>query len=117
MSYLKPVKCFCGRNPEINTEKKDGMNFSLSCSCGGNEVSVIVRSDNQLKALDLWRHLVTNRLTHVKTTKKPVDSTKALIEDSTSIIDGGFINIGVREDSNPFRQHMRTRFGAHFFGD
>lgn len=42
------------------------MNFSFSCHCGGNSVSVFVRSDDQDQALKLWNHLVTNRLGHAK---------------------------------------------------
>lgn len=111
---LNPVKCFCGRKPEVNTKKKDGMDFSFSCCCGGSSVAVFVRSDNQLQALHLWRLLVANRLTHVK---KPVDSTETPVEENANIIDGGFVGIGVREDSNLFRQNMRQRFGANFSGD
>jgi hypothetical protein len=114
---LNPVRCFCGRKPKTNTETKDGMNFSFSCCCGGSSVAVFVRSDNQLQALHLWSLLVTNRLNQSKRTEKPTDLVETSVEENTGVIGGGFISIGAREDSNPFRRHMRERFGAHFFGD
>jgi len=97
---LNPVRCFCGRKPNIDTETKDGMNFSFSCCCGGSSVSVLVRSDNKLKALDLWRKLVINRLT----TKTVGLSVKPVQTDSKN------------EEALSFTPMViGTRFGSHLF--
>lgn len=117
---FNPVKCFCGRAPEVNTKINGEMKFSFACKCGGSSVAVFVRSYDQLQALDLWSKLVENRLGQMKTVGKPDNSTKPSVESTeqnTGIIGGGFVSIGTREDSNPFRRHMRQRFGATFFGD
>jgi hypothetical protein len=76
-----PVKCFCGREPKVNTHTKDKMVFSFSCCCGENSVSVFVRSDSQDQALKLWQHLVSNRLGRAKAAENAEQTTPKTEEE------------------------------------
>jgi len=58
----KPVKCRCGRDPEVD-EHLRGYKYSLHCNCGDEEINLLVQSDNQRDILDTWDSVV-NRKPH-----------------------------------------------------
>ncbi len=93
-----PVKCFCGRDPEVNTKTIGKMRFSLSCRCGGNWASVFVRSDDQDKVYTLWGYLVANRLGNAEVAKNTTQETPTTGEEQLP-----FTPMVV---STPFGSHM-----------